>query len=131
MKTMVVGVDGSADSRRAVAWAVELARQTGARVVAVHAVGLLEHEAGDPTGAHLEPDLDRWTEALGELAPDRVERRLVAGDPVDALWSAVADAHADLVVVGTRGTGATALKLGSTSLRLAESCGCPVVIVPA
>jgi nucleotide-binding universal stress UspA family protein len=43
MKTIVVGVDGSADSRRAVEWAGDLAEENGARVVAVHAVGLLEH----------------------------------------------------------------------------------------
>ncbi len=81
MRTIVVGVDGSPDSRRAVEWAADLAAETGARVVAVHAVGLLEHESGDPTGAHLAPDLDRWTAGLDVLGAERVERRLVAGDP--------------------------------------------------
>jgi nucleotide-binding universal stress UspA family protein len=129
--TIVVGVDGSADSRRAVDWAARYAEQSGARVVAVHAVGLLEHERGDPTGHHLQPELEQWTAELGRLAPDRVERRLAAGEPVGALLGVVADCGADLVVVGTRGAGARgSRRLGSTSLRLAEDCRCPLVIVP-
>jgi nucleotide-binding universal stress UspA family protein len=131
MRTIVVGVDGSAESREAVEWAAGLAEENGARVVAVHAVGLLEHERGDPGGSHLLPQLEVWTAALDRLDASRVERRLVAGEPVDALWAAAADGAADLVVVGSRGAGAHgAMRLGSTSLRLAEGCACPVVIVP-
>ena len=92
----------------------------------MHAVGLLEHEPGDPGGSHLRPQLDVWTAALDRLEASQVERRLVAGEPVDALWAAAADCAADLVVVGTRGAGAHgAMRLGSTSLRLAEGCGVP------
>jgi nucleotide-binding universal stress UspA family protein len=131
VNTIVVGVDGSSDSRRAAEWAAALATDTGARVVAVHAVGLLEHEAGDPTGAHLAPDLDRWTAALDALGPDRVERRLVAGEPVGALSTAARDAGADMVVVGSRGIGSHAgAGLGSTSGHLAEAGGVVLVIVP-
>jgi nucleotide-binding universal stress UspA family protein len=131
VKTIVVGVDGSPDSRRATEWAAALATDSGARVVAVHAVGLLEHEPGDPTGAHLAPDLDRWTVALDPLGPDRVERRLVAGEPVGALSTAARDTRAEIVVVGSRGVGAHAGGgLGSTSLHLAEAGGVVLVIVP-
>jgi nucleotide-binding universal stress UspA family protein len=132
VKTIVVGVDGSADSRHAVAWAAQLADETGARVVAVHAVGLLEHQPGDPVGAHLAPELDRWTAALDGLGPEQVERRLVAGDPVGALTTAARETGADLLVVGSRGAGAHAgASLGSTSLHLAEASGVVLVIVPS
>jgi len=132
VNTIVVGVDGSADSRRAVDWAGQLAEQTGARVVAVHAVGMLEHELGDPGGAHLRPQLDAWTAALDRLGADQVERRLVGAEPVGAISDVVAGCGSGVVVVvGTRGAGARgAARLGSTSLRLAEGCRCPVVIVP-
>ena len=132
VNTIVVGVDGSDDSRRAVDWAAHLAGETGARVVAVHAVGLLEHELGDPSGSHLAPQLQAWTVVLDQLAPERVERRLLGGEPVGAIAAAVADCGPDvIVVVGTRGVGARgAARLGSTSLRLAETCRCPLVIVP-
>ncbi len=131
VKTIVVGVDGSLDSSRAVEWAYELAEQVGARVVAVHAVGLLEHEIGDPGGDHLRPRLSEWTAPLDQLPPDRVERRLVAGDPVGAIGAAVSECGADLVVVGTRGIGNRhGERLGSTSAHLAEQCACALVIVP-
>jgi nucleotide-binding universal stress UspA family protein len=131
VKTIVVGVDGSPESSRAVEWVARLAADTGARVIAVHAVGLLEHERGDPSGGHLAPDLEQWTAALDVLPPDRVERRLVAGEPVGALTTAVADAAGDLLVVGARGAGAhPRTTLGSTSLHLAEAGGVALVIVP-
>jgi len=131
VKTIVVGADGSPDSSRAIEWAGALARATGARVVAVHAVGLLEHEPGDPGGAHLVPELAGWTATLDELEPDRVERRLVAGDPVGALTTAVRDAGADVLVVGSRGAGGRGnAGLGSTSLHLAHAGGVVLVIVP-
>ena len=131
VNTIVVGVDGSPDSRRAVDWACALAQQVSARVVAVHAVGMLEHEVGDPGGEHLRPQLEEWTAALDALGPDRAERRLVAGDPVGAVTQVVADCGADLVVVGTRGTGTRhGERLGSTSLRLAEDSPCALVIIP-
>jgi nucleotide-binding universal stress UspA family protein len=132
VRTLVVGVDGSPDSRRALEWAVQLASETDARVVAVHAVGLLEYEPDDPNNQHLRGQLDQWTPALEQLPAERIERRLVPGDPVDALTAAARDIGADLVVVGSRGTGShTATSLGSTSLHLAEAGGAVLVIVPA
>ena len=132
VNTIVVGVDGSADSQRAVDWAARLAEQTHARVIALHAVGLLEHELGDPAGAHLRPQLDAWTAALDRLDAAKVERRLVGAEPVGAISDVVAGCDGEVVVVvGTRGTGVRgSARLGSTSLRLAESCRCPIVIVP-
>ena len=131
MRTIVVGVDGSPDSRRAVEWAAQVAGDTGARVVAVHAVGLLEYEPDDPANRHLAPELDRWTAALDRLGAGHVERQLVPGDPVDALTTVFREVGADLLVVGSRGAGShTAATLGSTSLHLAEAGGVVLVIVP-
>jgi nucleotide-binding universal stress UspA family protein len=114
-----------------VEWAAQLAHDAGARVVAVHAVGLLEHERDDPENRHLAPELERWTEALDRLDGEHVERRLVPGDPVDALATAVRELGADLLVVGSRGVGSrTTAALGSTSLHLAEAGSVVLVIVP-
>ncbi len=129
--TIIVGVDGSPDAHRAVAWTSDVAGPLGSRVVAVHAVGLLEHERGDPDGNHLAPKLAAWTADLDRLPAGRVERRLVQGDPVSAILEAADREGADLIVVGTRGEGArTLVVVGSTSLQLAERATCPVVIVP-
>ena len=45
LRTIAVGYDGSPDSERAVRWAAELAVSVGARLVVVHAFGLLEGAA--------------------------------------------------------------------------------------
>lgn len=129
-KTLLVGVDGSEDARRAVAFAAEAAAGSDVRVLAVHAVGLLEHQRGDPKGSHLRPELAEWTTGLDPLPHSRVERRLEAGDPVSVLLRLARDEPADLVVVGTRGEARTGAPLGSTSLALAQRCPCPLVIVP-
>jgi nucleotide-binding universal stress UspA family protein len=127
---IVVGVDASEDAAAALGWAVTAAGAFDERVIAVHAVGLLEHERGDPEARHLLPDMAGWTEALDALPRGRVSRRLEQGDPVSALLRVAEDQRADLVV-GTRGAGANGgAPLGSTSLALAENCPCPLVVVP-
>ncbi|HET9075842.1 MAG TPA: universal stress protein [Acidimicrobiales bacterium] len=136
--TIVVGVDGSPNSRAATEWAAGLAARLGAVVVAVHALGLLEQmEPGaqpQPAEAHV-PEIDRmfseeWCAPLaGAGVAHRREMRY--GPPVQVLLEAAEDENADLLVVGSRGCGGpSALLLGSTSSRLANASGRPVVIVP-
>lgn len=130
-RTLIVGVDGSEDAKVAVNWAAEVAPALDARVVAVHAVGLLEHERGDPESSHLRPELAQWTTALDGLPAGRVERRLIPGDPVSVLLDLAASEPGAIVTIGTRGKGGRlGYTLGSTSLQVAERCPCPVVIVP-
>ncbi|MDQ6614480.1 MAG: universal stress protein [Actinomycetota bacterium] len=131
MKTIVVGVDGSDDARSATAWVAQLARQLDATVVAVHAVGLLEHQRSDPNNRRLQGQLEDWTCALDDLPGSRVRRQLLPGTPISAILQAVQAEKADLVAVGTRGVGArTGVLLGSTSLQLAEQCPCLLLIIP-
>lgn len=133
----MVGVDGSPDAHRALEWAVELARAVGAEVVAVHAVGLLEHLGGaDPVPARPHRDEVRArfeNEWCAPLAGAGVaSRRLLRdGPPALALLGAADEVGADLVVVGSRGLGGfPELLLGSTSAQLAAHCRHPLTIVP-
>jgi len=129
--TVVVGVDGSLDSAAAVGWVVTFAAVVDAHVVAVHALGLLEHERSDPDHHRLIGMLHDWTRGLDGLPAEHVERRLVPGSPGSSILQMAEAVGADLVVVGTRGEGARGhTLLGSTSLELAERCPCPLVIVP-
>jgi nucleotide-binding universal stress UspA family protein len=136
IERIVVGVDGSENSRRALSWAVELALELDAEVVAVHAVGLLERfgEVADGTGTYSGPrhEFDtEWCEPL-ETPGVRSVRLLRDGNPVSVLLS-VADEHdADLIVVGGRGVGGfPELLLGSTSTQVAQHATRPVTIIPA
>lgn len=136
IQRILVGVDGSDNGRRALAWAMLLARQFNAELVAVHAVGLLAHLGEGPpvpSHQHLE-ELRRAfeTDWCQPLLDGGIEHRLLLreGAPVPILLSVAEREGVDMIVVGSRGAGGfEELLLGSTSLQVAEHAGCPVLIV--
>jgi nucleotide-binding universal stress UspA family protein len=132
--TIVVGVDGSEGSRRALRWAVQEARLHGAQVRAVLAWTYLDQPQGRFDAAYRERDaralLDR---VLGEVVGDgpdvEIERIVVCELPVRALLDAARGA--DLLVVGSRGIGGfKGLLLGSVGQQVVQHAPCPVVVVP-
>jgi nucleotide-binding universal stress UspA family protein len=143
---IVVGVDGSEQARRALAWAVDEARLRKWAVVVVHSYSipplLMAAEVG-PVGPPAIPD-PGLVESLGHAAEKLLAReienadtddvsvdgRVVPGPPADALIQQARGA--DLLVVGTRGLGGfRELILGSVSDQVARHSPCPVVIVPS
>ncbi len=67
---------------------------------------------------------------LGEDSTVNYGMHLVEGDPRDATLRLVEQVHADLVVVGSRGSGLIArAMLGSVSTWLATHSSVPVLIV--
>jgi nucleotide-binding universal stress UspA family protein len=145
--TIVVGIDGSEASREALRWAVEEAKLRDARLVAVHAwsfvpaqplgePGMLAVPAGDLAGQlSAESDaaataLDSAVDAASDGAGVEIEKKVVEGDPGEAIISAAA--AADLIVVGSHGrTGLKAALLGSVSRHVVDHAQCPVVVVKA
>jgi nucleotide-binding universal stress UspA family protein len=128
---IVVGVDGSAPSLAALAWAVKEARLRGARLEVLHATfyrpELLQifPNAAEDEEAVLAHALTR-ARAL-EPAVD-VEARKAGPPPAKALVEA--SAGAELLVVGSRGLGGfDELIMGSVSRQCAHHAQCPVVIV--
>jgi nucleotide-binding universal stress UspA family protein len=129
-KTIAVGYDASEDSALAVQWAADLASHLGARLLIIHAVGLLEAAGlSDHVAAHRERAVDIATRA--GLDPGQVEWSAVDGDPCTALLRETGSpAAVDLLVVGSRGSGRrSGTILGSTSLELAEHSTVPVAVV--
>ena len=136
IERIVVGIDGSDNSRRALAWSAELAETLGAEVVAVHSVGLLERlgegrELSEGTYSDVRHQFDtEWCAAL-ERSGLRSVRVLRDGNPVSALLAVAEEFDADLIVVGSRGVGGyPELLLGSTSTQVAQHSTRPVTIVP-
>lgn len=138
---MLVGVDGSEPSARAVQWCATHAPALEAEVVAVYVVETIVCPP-DPFGYAAmpppEPDLDEihkrieadWCASLtAATVPFRVV--LERGPAAHALIDAANREGADLVVVGRRGRGGFAeLLLGSTSHALSHHLDRPLVIVP-
>jgi nucleotide-binding universal stress UspA family protein len=142
--TIVVGVDGSRGAEAALAWAVALAKDVGAEILAIHTVEPPTFIEGYSTlagGAVVEPttweewmreahdELQAWVDArVGGAAPWQF--RTVHGD-VRELVEQADRADALAIVVGRRGRGGLAeLVLGSYSHRLVHHLSRPVVVVP-
>jgi nucleotide-binding universal stress UspA family protein len=141
MKRIVVGVDGSAGSQAALAWAVEEARLHGATLVAVHAwqppavygTGFAPVPVVPPDGAYEDAARELLEGELARVAgghPDvTIERHVIEGAPGEVLVTMAGEA--DLVVVGSRGHGnLVGMLLGSVSQHCAHRSPVPVVIVP-
>jgi len=146
IQRILVGVDGSDGAERAVLWAARLARQTGAEVVAGHALGTpifadgFASIAGNAYNDWLRAwkELRSYTQRTMEqdwcqpLAEAGIAFRavIVDGGP-EALIALAASVEADILVVGRRGRGGFAeLVLGSFSHHLVHHCTQPVVVVP-
>jgi nucleotide-binding universal stress UspA family protein len=136
---IVVGVDGSPNSHVAVEWAVKQARWTGAEVVAVHALGLLEKMDEESVAVPAQPHLHEIQEKFetvwcAPLAAAQLTYRteLRYGSSVPVLLEIADAADAELIVVGSRGWGGNPeLLLGSTSTQVAQHAHRPVTIVPS
>ncbi|MGC0418116.1 universal stress protein [Embleya sp. AB8] len=132
--TIVVGVDGSAHSEPAVAYAFDEAARRGATIVAVAVrqpsggllAGLQMGEEMQEGRLRLAETLAGWTEKYPNVP---VRREVAVGHPVKVLRDAAE--HALCLVVGTRGRGGfTGLLLGSVGHGLIHHARCPLVIVP-
>jgi len=143
MPGIVVGVDGSEHSRRALEWAVKEAaiRDTPLTVVAVHQVAVSswglnpivypqDEAAREKVRDAAQKLTDDALAAAGGDKPPSVTVRAEIGTPAEELLNASRDA--DMVIVGSRGSGGFArLLLGSVGHQVTSHAQCPVVVIPA
>lgn len=136
---ILVGVDGSREALQAAEWAGARAQINNAQLQIVCVYALPSYTAASmETGfAVIDNDAIRASaqtvvdEALSHLAKlgYQAEGRVEPGDPTAVLVQL--SQQADLIVVGTRGTGGFADRLlGATSSALPAYSRCPVVVVP-
>jgi nucleotide-binding universal stress UspA family protein len=138
--SVVVGVDGSEGSRRALAWAAEEAHEHQARLTVITAWTRPPAPVGPGYGSlrgyaevdFSEPAEQQLTQAVAAVLTEDadlvVERVLIEGHPAPRLIEA--STRADLVVVGCRGHGGFAgMLLGSVSQHVVAHAHCPVVVV--
>jgi nucleotide-binding universal stress UspA family protein len=143
---IIVGVDGSEASARAVEWCAAHAKALQAEVIAAFAVDLPIYAAGGFGFAPIPIPLPEVTEAERERLHETItddwcarlakaavtfEGVVIDGSPAIALMELAEKENADLVVLGRRGRGGFAeLLLGSTTHHLSHHLDRPLVIVP-
>jgi nucleotide-binding universal stress UspA family protein len=130
---IVVGVDGSPSSQRAVRWAAQQAKLTGATLRAVSSWRWPNYITRIPPGVDLASDTRRTLdevleEALTGSEDLTITRHVIEGPPGPALLTQAQDAS--LLVVGAQGRAAfPGMLLGSVAEYCVRQGSCPVVVV--
>ncbi|MGP4016594.1 universal stress protein [Saccharopolyspora sp. 5N708] len=139
---LVVGVDGSEASARALRWALGEGRR---RAAPVHAIMAWRSHAvlGGPAPVLMRPELaphhqreQHWQDlnrmvrsCMGDASTPEVHAELVEGDAAEVLTAK--SAGAAMLVLGNRGHGRVADAVqGSTALRCIHRARSPVLVVP-
>lgn len=149
-RKVLIAVDGSAHSKRAIAYGAKIAAQNGAEVVLFH---VMRHLGSD----RVPPDLEelehiehvRLTEAdmlrgvadavvieardlAGTQGATNVQSVIQDGDPATRILEYCKAHEVDLIVIGRRGLGGLAsLLLGSVSQKVSHAAPCACLLPPA
>lgn len=139
-RRIVVGVDGSPAADEALRWAIRQAKRTGDTIQAVMAweysvslggygwAPVLIDGGGDFQSIAEKSLADAISRVNSSADTITIEPKVVEGHAAQVLTDA--SAHADLLVVGSRGHGTfTDALLGSVSQHCAHHSKCPVVIL--
>jgi nucleotide-binding universal stress UspA family protein len=140
MKPIVLGTDGSPSAAKATSVAIELARETGARLYVVSAWQTpLTIYASSPTivGDDLDAkEIRRATEAAKAAVhlarADGVDAKSFVrnGEPAEMISQTAKNCDASLIAVGSHGWGPIRrLVSGSVSAALLHEAPCPVLVV--
>ena len=135
--TIVWATDGSETADRALPYVKALARIDGAAVIVVHSREMFVGRAsGFPVLADERELVEKIRGQVDAMCEEGLDARfrLVSGNAPGAarmIAKVAREAHADLLVVGTRGLGPiSGALLGSVTQRLLHSAPCPVLAVP-
>ena len=134
---ILVAVDGSTNSDRAVEAAAEVARAHGSTLSICHAFHIPDHykaDLADELEDVLEGDAEKilsYAAGVAEKAGVKAETRLLRkGHPTEAVVAYAGELGANLIVVGVRGrTPDQARAMGSVSAAVAAQASCSVLLV--
>ena len=136
MATTVVGYDGSASAKAALAHAAKTSA-AGDTIVVVHAFGPPSEWLGRPWYQKVLDEHRKDAETVLEGAADEarwlgieIETDLIGEPAAEAIVNAAEARKAERIVIGSRGHGPLRAALGSVSLRVLHQADRPVVVVP-
>jgi nucleotide-binding universal stress UspA family protein len=133
-------VDFSPHAERALGYAFDLARLTGAHLTIVHVLDGLLAAASEASGTRDTLLAQTQQEMQGLLARiaggshharERIGIALVVGEPPEEILKQAAESAVDLIVMGTQGLeGTERLVFGSTTEHVLRESHVPVLAVP-
>jgi nucleotide-binding universal stress UspA family protein len=135
-KTIVLAVDGSESSDRALQYAADLAKESGGRIVAVHIKELIAGRFAGPVHVDEDEIQAKIREQIKDLSDAGVNvavemHSTMTGGPAPVVAEAAEREKADVIVTGTRGhTALAGVIVGSVAQRLLHLAPCPVLVVP-
>jgi nucleotide-binding universal stress UspA family protein len=138
-RNILVAVDGSKESKLALADAIDLALESNARLTLLHVCppppgAIRSTPAGALAAAELPAYHDKVLREMVASVPKElpVTTLLVDGNPAHEIVKAAREYDHDLIVIGSRGRGrATAALLGSVSHEVLHEAPVPVLVVHA
>ena len=138
MKTYLVALDHSARAPQVLAAAVELAQNTGAKLVLFRAIGL-PHDLPPDTYAMSPDDVidalrrraDKDLQDLARAVPISVPHsmRLEVGAAWQAIGAIAREVGADLIIIGSHGFSGVDRLLGTTASRVVNHADRSVLVV--
>lgn len=137
IKTLLLPVDGSDNSSRAVDYGMGMAELVGADIVLINCHRTVPKTLGKPNFEQVGKELRKESEAV--LAPyvQRVEAKgikckslAVGGATAEAIFDTVKAEKADMVIMGSKGkTDLQGLLIGSVTHRVLHLAPCPVLVI--
>lgn len=126
LRTILVALDESEQSRRAFELSLEIAAKFYAKLLLVNVVRAIEVEAMFDRGEDYYRLLCEEAKGKGIWCKYRVE----LGHPVEQILLAAEDIHADLIVIGQSNLRRGAWNVfGSMSQRILRDAPCPVTVI--
>lgn len=146
-KSIIIGIDGSEASDRALRIACRIAKESGSKLQIVHTPRdeTVVYAADAISGFYVGPNAaqqellreaaeklsERALAVAAEAGVETVEAHIGHGDPAQDVLNRADEAGADLIVTGRRGLGNfSALVLGSTSHQISKHAKCACLTVP-
>lgn len=135
-RSVLIGVDGSEDSRAAARWVLQMKGDADMRVVAASVEQPYVEWSPADSPENWRRDLERqiredYSRELADAGVNIHALALRGSNAADALLQAAKDERTDVVVVGTRGLGGfTGLRVGGVALKILHRADRPVVLVP-
>jgi len=138
IRTILVAVDGSAQSRQVVEKGLKMAVCFSAKLILLHVRQKVSDLLGEPY--YEQVFLKYMTQAEAAVEPlkkilektgVKYEVLILEGDSAEAILTAAEDEKCDLIVMGTRGlSNLKSLTLGSVSHKVLQASDCMVLVVP-